>query len=170
MKTPAMPYGLGLRPAMPKDQPFLEDLHRTCRDDLQLIEGDKEFVEAIIAMQFNAQNVGYGTQYPNAMYWIVEKQGQNIGKATIDFGSNFVHLVDLAFIPEARGKGFGRAVLESIQHTSKQVGAPMSLSVLQSNVSAKKLYLSLGFVVESVSSPYEMLVWYPPAEKIIVGA
>ena len=170
MKTPAMPYGLGLRPAIPTDHPFLESLHRSCRADLQLIEGDEDFIESLVNMQFNAQSVGYGAQYPNAMYWIVEKQGQNIGKTTIDFGSNFIHLVDLAFIPQARRKGYGRAVLESIQCTAKQVGAPMSLSVLQSNLVAKNMYLSLGFVVESVSSPYEMMVWYPPAEKIIVGA
>ncbi len=169
MKTPAMPLGLSARPAHPSDNPFIEMLHRSTRQDLQLIEADQDFIDTLIDMQFSAQNIGYGTQFPEAMYWIIEKQQQRIGKASLDFGRNVVHLIDLAFIPEARGKGYGRAVLESFQQTAKQIKAPMSLTVLQTNVVAKKLYHSLGFIVESVSPPHELMVWYPPSESIFVG-
>lgn len=163
------PDGLHIRPSMATDKPFLEKIHHSVRQDLQLIEGEKDFIESIIEMQFRAQTQGYGDQFPNAMYFIIEKHHEPIGKATIDFGSNDVHLVDIAFLPEARGHGFGRAIIQSFQHTAAQAGAPMTLCVRKDNLVAIKLYTSLGFQVESEQPAQFVLVWYPPAMRQIVG-
>ncbi len=160
--------GLNIRPSKPVDQPFLEQLHDTTRSDLKLIDGDRDFVDGIIQLQFRAQSEGYGSQFPNAMYFVVEKQQERIGKVTIDFGPNEVRLIDIAFIPEARGKGYGEEVLRSLQQAATQVGTPLTLTVQASNVGAKSLYTRLGFVVESAMPPYESMVWYPPSQKIIV--
>jgi ribosomal protein S18 acetylase RimI-like enzyme len=163
------PKGLHIRPSTPADKPFLEKLHRSVREDLQWISGDRELVESIIEMQFVAQTQGYGSQFPNALYFIIEKHHQPIGKATVDFGVNEVRLVDIAFVPEARGHGFGPAIIQSFQTAAAQTGAPMTLTVDSHNVSAKNVYLQLGFQTESVTPPYEFMVWYPPALAVSVG-
>lgn len=160
------PKGLHIRPSKPSDKPFLEKLYRSTRTDLQLIDGEKELVENVIEMQHRAQTQGYGDQFPNAMYFIIEKHGEPIGKATLDFGPNEIRLLDIAFMPQARGHGFGKAIIQSFQVCATQAMAPLTLSVEQLNHSAKSLYLSLGFVCESVTPPYEHLIWYPSQQKI----
>lgn len=171
MNTPfQIPEGLHIRPSTPADKPFIEQLHRESREDLQLIDGDKDYVESILEMQLRAQTLGYGEQFPNAMYFIIEKHHEKIGKASIDFGHNEVHLIDIAFLKAARGHGFGKAIIQSFQQCAAQSGTPMSLAVLESNVAAKNLYISLGFQVEEVQLPHQYLRWYPPAMRTIVGA
>ncbi|MBG0758306.1 GNAT family N-acetyltransferase [Vibrio cidicii] len=169
MQKLILPDGLHVRPSRPTDKPFIENLHREVRQDLQLIEGEQDFIESIVEMQFRAQTQGYGDQFPNAMYFIIEKHHEPIGKATLDFGSNEVRLIDLAFLPKACGLGFGQAVIQSFQKAAAQVGAPMTLSVLRSNIGAKQLYHRLGFELEASKPPYELLIWYPPAIKRVIG-
>lgn len=160
--------GLTIRPSKPIDQPFLEQLHHTTRPDLKMIDGEKEFVDSLIQMQFRAQSQGYGNQFPNAMYFIVEKQHERIGKVTVDFGANEVRVIDIAFIPKARNKGFGEEVLRALQQASTKVGTPLTLTVDSNNIAAKKLYLRLGFVVEESSPPYEAMAWYPLSQRFFV--
>ena len=73
-----IPHGLSIRPSTPADRGFIENLFRTTRDDLRLIDAEPDFIETLIEQQFNAQTTGYGDQFPNAMYFIIEKQGQPI--------------------------------------------------------------------------------------------
>ncbi|EHW0692318.1 GNAT family N-acetyltransferase [Vibrio parahaemolyticus] len=165
-----IPNGLHVRPSIAADKPFLEKLHHSTRQELQLIDGEQDYIESIVEMQYRAQTQGYGDKFPNAMYFIIEKHHESIGKATVDFGHNEVRLIDIAFIPRARGLGFGKTVVQSFQNAAAQCGVPMVLTVEQHNEQAKRLYISLGFQVESVSSPYELMVWYPETIKAIIGA
>ncbi|QSX37414.1 GNAT family N-acetyltransferase [Shewanella sedimentimangrovi] len=160
------PNGLHIRPSRPTDKVFLEKLHHASRQDLQLIDGERDFIESILAMQYRAQTQGYGDKYPNAMYFIIEKHWEPIGKATVDFGHNEVRLVDIAFMPQARGHGFGRAIIQSFQQAAAQSGVPMTLTVLQQNQAAMQLYAALGFTVECYQEPYYLMSWYPPVNKV----
>ncbi|CAM3536265.1 Acetyltransferase (GNAT) family protein [Vibrio aerogenes CECT 7868] len=164
-----IPEGLHIRPSRETDKPFLEKLHHAARQDLQLIDGEKEFIESIVEMQFRAQTEGYGSQFPDAMYFIIEKHHEPIGRAAIDFGHNEAHLLDIAFLPQARGHGFGKAIIQSFQMAAAQSGLPVSLNVLQGNWGAKQLYLSLGFVVEAARPPYEEMRWYPQGMRAFSG-
>lgn len=156
-----IPHGLSIRPSTPADRGFIENLFRTTRDDLRLIDAEPDFIETLIEQQFNAQTTGYGDQFPNAMYFIIEKQGQPVGRLTIDFGSNEVRLVDIAFIPEARGKGYGEGVVNGLKLAAMQCRAPLALSVPSGNWRAKQLYTRLGFKTEEIAPPFERMVWYP---------
>jgi GNAT superfamily N-acetyltransferase len=156
-----IPEGLGMRPARPSDSGFLEALHRSTRDDLRLIDAEDDFIEALIDMQRRAQTEGYGSDFPDAMHFVIEKRGEAIGRAVVDFGHNEVRLVDLAFIPKARGKGFGRAILQGLQRAATQVRAPLALTVMQGNLPALRLYAGLGFQPEEVNAAYVRMVWYP---------
>jgi len=160
------PKGLHIRPSRAVDKAFLVKLHHAVRNDLQLIDGEKDQIESIIEMQFRAQNEGYGEQFPNAMYFIIEKHHEPIGKATVDFGPNEIRLIDIAFLPQARGHGFGSAIIQSFQVCASNAAAPLTLSVAQANVTAKQLYLSLGFQIEQSHPPYDFLAWYPALTKI----
>ena len=156
-----IPNGLNIRPSRPSDKIFLENLYKSTRDDLRQADNNQEYIESILDMQVNAQRQGYGSQFTNAMYFIIEKHEERIGNTTLDFGPNEICLVDIALIPSARGKGFGESVIRSFMHCAEQVMTPFTLCVLEQNIGARRLYHRLGFQVESVEVPYIKMVWYP---------
>jgi ribosomal protein S18 acetylase RimI-like enzyme len=80
---------------------------------------------------------------------------------TVDFGHNEVRLIYLALIPAARGRGYGKVVLQGVQRAAQQVASPVAVVVWRNNVEARRLYLGLGFRVEESQPVADRLVWYP---------
>lgn len=157
----SMPDGLGLRLARPSDNDFLQALFESTRDDLRMINAEKDFIDALINMQQRAQETGYGNTYPDALQFIVEKLGESIGRVIIDFGHNEIKVMDISLIRAARGKGYGKSLLQGLQQAAIQVGAPLALEVRHGNIQAKQLYLQLGFAVDAIGPITERMVWYP---------
>jgi ribosomal protein S18 acetylase RimI-like enzyme len=87
-----------------------------------------------------------------------------IGRIVVDFGSNEVHLVDIALIPEARGRGYGSQILRVLQQAAAQTRAPVTLTVSRTNPRARQVYLALGFRVEQGDAMAERMVWYPMSD------
>lgn len=163
-----LPDGLSLRPSRTSDESFLAELYTSTRDDLLMAIDDEEFATGLIGMQQHAQIEGYGDMFPNAMYFIVEKLGERIGRLVLDFGSNEVRIVDLALIRGARGKGLGSQVIQSVKAVAEKVMAPVTLSVNMANPLARQLYVRLGFQTLEVQPPVEQMIWYPNASRIQV--
>ncbi|TMU80377.1 GNAT family N-acetyltransferase [Pseudomonas fluorescens] len=153
--------GLVVRPSRATDRPFLQSLYQTARPDLQWVDGEPEQVQQLVAQQFQVQELGMGDNYPNAMHYVVEKLGTAIGALSTDFGANEIRVLYLAFIPKARGQGFGRAVLQGVQKAAQQIRCPVATVVWTSNPHARRHYLALGFAVEESNPAAERLVWYP---------
>lgn len=153
--------GLVVRPSVTADGPFLQSLYQTARPDLQLIDDEQEQVQQIVAQQFQVQEQGMGESYPNAMHYVVEKLGTAIGALSTDFGPNEIRVLYLAFIPQARGKGYGREVLRGVQKAAQQIRCPVATVVWRNNPHARRHYLALGFAVEESNPAAERLVWYP---------
>ncbi|MCU7251090.1 GNAT family N-acetyltransferase [Pseudomonas koreensis] len=153
--------GLVVRPSRATDAPFLHSLYQSARPDLQWIDDEQERLQQVVAQQFQVQEQGMGDSYPNAMHYVIEKLGTAIGALSTDFGANEVRVLYLAFIPQARGKGFGRTVLQGVQKAAQQVRCPVATVVWTSNPHARQHYLALGFAVEERTPTAERLVWYP---------
>ena len=166
-----LPGGLNVRPSNAGDRVFLESLYKSTREDLELIEDDSggDFIEYLKDQQLDAQTEGYGDQFPDALYLIIEYHQESVGRVVVDFGHNEIRVVDLALVKAARGKGLGTGVLQAFIAISEQIMAPLTLAVLSSNVGAKRLYLQLGFVVEEVVPPRELMTYYPRSQGIRVG-
>jgi GNAT superfamily N-acetyltransferase len=57
-----------------------------------------------------------------------------------------VNIHDMAVLPEARGKGVGRALMLAVEEEARARGAcKITLEVLSGNATAKGLYASLGY-------------------------
>lgn len=160
-KDGALAQGLAIRPSRGTDGPFLQNLYRAARADLQWIDGEQELVEQIIAQQFQVQERGLDEHFPNALHYVIEKLDTPIGAISADFGPNEIRVLYLAFIPAARGLGFGRAVLQGVQQAAAQVRCPVATVVWTSNPHARQHYLALGFKVEEHTPMAQRLVWYP---------
>lgn len=153
--------GLVVRPSLASDGPFLQRLYQSARPDLQWIDDSMEVVEQIVAQQFQVQEQGLGENFPNAMHYVVEKLGTAIGALSTDFGPNEIRVLYLAFIPAARGQGYGRAVLQGVQKAAQQIRCPVATVVWASNPHALAHYLALGFAVQEYNVAAQRLVWYP---------
>jgi ribosomal protein S18 acetylase RimI-like enzyme len=165
MLASSMPLGISVRPATQNDQPFLESLYRASRPDLQLIDGEPELIETVVAQQRNVMEQGAGNQFPNAMHFIIEKTQHNVGALVVDFGPNEVRVVYIAFIPAARGFGYGKAMLQGVLQAAANNRCPVSVVVWRNNLGAKRLYLELGFRVEESDVVAEVMRWYPGAQQ-----
>lgn len=163
-----LPNGLSIRPARPADKAFLEKLHRDQREDLKMIDADKDYVEGIIELQLRAQTTGYGAAFPNALYFIIEKTGEPVGKLTLDWGGTEARVVDLGFIKRARGKGFGQSVLGALLAACGPSKCPLAVSCVITNVGLYKWLLDHGFVVEEAheGASHHRLVWYPSRDAM----
>src|SRR6185437_3623251 len=158
--------GLTVRPATAGDQPFLEQLYRSARPDLQFIDADREFVETVIEQQYQVQQQGAGDNFPDAMHFVIEKTLHNVGSLVVDFGPNEIRVLYIAFIPTARGHGYGKTILQGVQQAATQNRCPVAVTVWRSNPGAKKIYLELGFKVEESQPTAERMVWYPGASLV----
>jgi len=165
----SLPSGLSLRPALSNDQAFLEKLYQDTRQDLLQIDGDDELIHAVIEQQYQVLQKGAGEHYPNAMHFVIEKTQTKIGGLIIDFGHNEVRVVYLAFIPAARGKGYGKGILQGLQLAATQTGAPLSLVVMNTHFNAIHLYLSVGFQAIQQNVTHTLMMWFPTQKQIITG-
>ena len=166
MLASSLPQGISVRPATASDQPFLELLYRSSRPDLQLIDGEPELIETVMAQQMNVMEQGAGLNYPNAMHFIIEKTQHNIGALVVDFGPNEVRVIYIAVIPAARGFGYGKSVLQGVLQAAASNHAPVAVVVWHSNPGARKIYMELGFKVEEAGPTADRMVWYPGTPAI----
>lgn len=163
MEESSLPSGLRLRPQRDADAPFMAALYNSTRDDLRMAIAENDFIEELIEMQFRAQREGYGQQFPNAMYFIVERHNEPIGRVAVDFGPNEVRMIDLALIPPARNKGLGTDVIRALQAAANKARAPLTITVMKDNPRAALLYTSLGFRIEQQTQSHALMAWYPQA-------
>ena len=152
--------GLSLRPAVTADRGFLETLYRASRPELELLDGDDQR-EQVFTQQYGTFATGAGDNYPEAIHFVIEKAATSIGSVVVDFGHNEVRIVYLAFIPAARGKGFGSEVVRGMQAAAERVRSPLVAVVWRSNPQARQVYLDLGFSVQETQLVAERLIWYP---------
>ena len=136
-----------LRPEVLQDKPFLEILYRSTRDDLLKLGLPEAMLGNLMQMQFNAQQTGYRTQFPDADYSIVERDGKSIGWLITDRNAEAIRLVNIALLPDQRNKGHGRRLINALQNEAAAAKKPLRLSVSCMNRHAQHLYVSSGFQI-----------------------
>jgi ribosomal protein S18 acetylase RimI-like enzyme len=146
------------REAEAADQPFLDALFLTSRDDLQLLAGNPALPQ-ILRQQQHAQDAWYRQTYPEARRWLIERDAAAIGQATVHLGLEEVRLLDIAVAPLARRTGAARAVIAALQHEAAQRGVPLRLSVQKTNLAARTLYLAMGLRVQGQDLLMEQMAW-----------
>lgn len=166
----SLPAGLHLRPSTTSDQPFLNKLYQSTRDDLNLVDGEDDFIVHLKEGQHEAQTVSYEDHFPDAMFFVIEYHQERAGRVILDFGPNEIRVIDISLITEARGKGLGTGIMRSFIHCSEQTKIPLKLCVLTHNMQAKHVYAKLGFVLEDHVPPRDYLAYYPSTQGIRVGA
>ena len=90
-----------------------------------------------------------------ARYLVAECGGKIVGFAGAWIILDESHMTNIAVLPEWRGRGIGRRLMEALLQYASNLGAAyMTLEVRAGNEKAQALYKSLGFVKVSVRKKY----------------
>jgi ribosomal protein S18 acetylase RimI-like enzyme len=137
---------ISLQPASARDDDFLFLVYANTRKDEMASWGWSTAEQAsFIRMQYDMRKRGYAASYPSAESAVISIGEVPAGSLIIFRGSDEIRLVDIALLPEFRGRGLGGEVIRMLISEAAHAGSRLRLSVLRSN-RATHLYERLGFI------------------------
>ncbi|MEZ5333123.1 MAG: GNAT family N-acetyltransferase [Thermoanaerobaculia bacterium] len=155
------PATLSLRPATDEDLPFLRRVYASTRAaELEAVPWTSQEKERFLAFQFEAQHRDYRERFPHAAYDVVLADGEAVGRLYVDRRDGEIRLIDIALLPERRGRGFGSVLLTRLLAEAEASGLPVRIHVERRNP-ALDLYLRLGFRAVEHGGVYDLLEWRP---------
>jgi RimJ/RimL family protein N-acetyltransferase len=149
-----------LRPERPDDADFLYGLFRShTLAGAAAMPVDDATKESLLRMQFRSQTMTYRTQYPNARFDVLEREGVRFGRLIVHEDAAVATFVDFALLPETRGAGIGSAVIQRVLDWVGERCPTVRLSILWSNEASLRLTRRLGFVQVGETPPYVEMEW-----------
>ena len=156
--------GLQCRPMTEGDLPFLFGLYAATRAEEVAVTGWPPEVQVqFLRQQFEAQHHHYTTYYPDAERLVVEQAGSPIGRLYFEEWPSQFRIIDITMVPEARGQGYGSALIAEIFRRARTLSKTVSIHVEKNNP-AMALYRRLGFSKAEDKGVYDLLEWSPAAE------
>ena len=150
-----------LRPIAVEDMEFLHRLYASTRqDELRRVGWSDEQKEAFLRFQFDAQHHYYREQFPNATFDVVLDGERPIGRLYVDRRADEIRLIDIALLPEQRGKGTGGSLMRQTLAEARLAGKPVRIHVERENP-ARRLYDRLGFRSIEEQGVYDLMEWRP---------
>ncbi|MGX5831541.1 GNAT family N-acetyltransferase [Mesorhizobium sp. 43Arga] len=154
--------GLVFRASTEADLPFLSLLYASTRlEELAVTSWSEAQKAAFLDMQFQAQHAHYRKHYPEADWLVVRRAGQDVGRLYIERWPSQHRIIDIAFLPEHRRKGYGSALLRDLIGEAWLAGKSASIYVEKNNP-ARRLYVELGFKVVEDKGVYDLMACAPP--------
>ena len=161
-----------LRPLEKADEAFSFAVYASTRAaEMELVDWPQEQKNAFLQMQFNAQHQHYHLHYPLARWQVMEVEGrppQGRRDTTLtgvqgaraagrlvsdDAREDLCLIMDIALLPEYRGRGIGTAILHELLQAADRAGKTVMLHV-EPNNPALRLYQRLGFEISAKSGFY----------------
>ncbi len=145
------------------DLNFLRELYASTRREEMAPSGwPQEQIEAFLLQQFEAQHTFYVENFASTDFdLILSEKKEPIGRLYLDERDEEFRIIDIALLPEARGKGIGGKILQSILDRAFEAGKAVRIHVEQFNP-AMKLYLRLGFKLVEEQGVYHLMEALPP--------
>lgn len=158
---PAVP-GIGFREVESGDEAFLKALYRSTREpELDLTGWEEAQKQAFADSQFALQDRHYREHYRGAVFLVIERAGEPIGRLYLYATEQEVRLMDVALVAAARNAGLGTAIMQAVLDDAARDGAAVTLHVESFN-RARNLYGRLGFREEAVEGIHVRMRRDPP--------
>src|SRR5436190_5290722 len=150
---------ISLRPITPEDTSFLARVYASSRAEELAVTGWSEELKAdFCRSQFDAQSAYYATNYPDASFQIIERDGWPIGRLYVARWEKEIRIVDITVLPEARGSGIGTKLLGDLQEEARSAAKSLTIHVERFN-RALGLYQRLGFQEIEDKGVYLLMEW-----------
>jgi ribosomal protein S18 acetylase RimI-like enzyme len=118
-----------------------------------------------VRSQFELQHREYHGTYPDATFEILLVGGKPAGRLYVRRTDDEVHVIDIALLPEFRGRGIGTALVSELLEEAAGSGRVASIYVEQTN-RALSLYRRLGFEPVADQGIYLLMEWRPPGAGV----
>lgn len=152
--------GFALRPEAEADVPFLRRLYVSTRwrEVEPIVDWSEAQKLAFLESQFALQRHHYRTYYAETDWGVIERNGVPMGRIYIDRQVTTLLVVDVALLPEWRGKGVGTALMWAVMHEARDAGKSVTVSVEKYNP-AQTLYRRLGFRETADEGMHWVMEW-----------
>jgi ribosomal protein S18 acetylase RimI-like enzyme len=136
-----------LRDATAEDEAFLRQVYACTRaEEMALVPWTEEQREAFLRFQFDAQDSYYRSQFPEAAYQIILKDGAPVGRLYVYRNSTDMRILDITILPEHRAAGVGTSLIRDLQAEAEESNQPLNIWVENFNRS-QSLFKRLGFLI-----------------------
>jgi ribosomal protein S18 acetylase RimI-like enzyme len=150
---------ISLRPITPEDDSFLAQVYASSRaEELALTGWSEEQKAEFCRRQFDAQRAYYATNYPEASFQVIERDGVPVGRLYVARWEKEIRIVDITLLPEFRGAGIGTKLLRDLQEEAGATGKALTIHVERFN-RALELYQRLGFREIEDKGVYLLMSW-----------
>lgn len=156
-----MTENLTFRPITRDDDALLRRIYASTRaDEMAMVPWTEPEKVAFLNTQFEAQHKYYQEVFPDAEFSILEMDGEPVGRLYIDRRKQEHRLIDIALLPEFRGKGIGGALMERVLDEAREANKLVRIHVEKNNP-AMRLYRRLGFEQIEDQGVYFLMEWQP---------
>ena len=143
------------------DLPFVAELYASTRQDELAVSGwPPETIALFLAQQHEAQHRHYRHYFPDALWLILERGGEPVGRLYLRQLETRLHIIDISLVPETRNRGLGTTILSDLLDHAHGRGEAVSIHVEKFNP-ARRLYARLGFEEVEDRGAYDLLVARP---------
>ena len=151
-----------LRPVTPEDEAFLFEVYAgTRQEELALVPWDDAQKQAFLAFQFNAQHQHYQREFADADFHVILDEGTPVGRLYVDRRADEIRILDLALLPDHRGRGLGSAQLGALLAEAEAAGKPVRIFVESHLPHARRLFERLGFNEIENHGVSALMEWRP---------
>ena len=150
------------RPVRDDDREILYRIYASTRqDEMAQVDWDEADKEKFLRFQFAAQHKYYLEQFPDAQFQVILVGGEEAGRLYVDRRADELRLIDIALLPEHRGRGVGGAMMRDLLDEAAAAGKLVRIHVERFNP-ALRLYDRLGFKKVEDQGVYYLMEWTPP--------
>ncbi|NTU62362.1 MAG: GNAT family N-acetyltransferase [Chloroflexi bacterium] len=154
-------HELTVRPITDDDLSALYQIYASTRvEELAQTDWTDEQKTAFLQQQFDAQHQYYQANYPRAQFQLVEDAGIAIGRLYVDRWDDQIRIIDVALLPEYRGRGAGTWLINQVLNECRRLDLPVTIHVERFNP-ALRLYERRGFQLAEDKGVYLFLKWTP---------
>lgn len=151
-----------LRPITEEDLGFLLHVYGSTREEELALATDwtPEQKAEFVQMQFAAQHTQYREAFHDGRFDIVLVDGAPAGRLYVHPREAEIRLVDIALLPDFRGRGIGTLLLRDLFAEAEAACKPLTIHVEKFN-KALRLYQRLGFRPIADRGVYFLMEWRP---------
>ncbi|HEV2500194.1 MAG TPA: GNAT family N-acetyltransferase [Terriglobia bacterium] len=150
---------LSLRPEQAEDEDLMRRIYASTRAaELEIAPWSDAQKQHFLAMQFKLQCAHFRRHYPGASFSVIMEGGNPAGRLYVNRAEDEIRILDIALLPERRGRGAGTLLLRTLLAEGDNAGIPVRLHVERNN-RALRLYERLGFGVIADQGVYLEMEW-----------
>ncbi|SDT96921.1 GNAT family N-acetyltransferase [Halopseudomonas salegens] len=141
------------------DRSFLERLYASTRkEELAPVPWPDAQKAEFLRTQFEAQDLHYRSHYSDTLRQLIRIDGALAGRLYVQRREHELRIVDIALLPEYRGRGIGALLLGQVLEEARAASKAVRIHVEKNNP-AYRLYQRLGFNKLEEKGVYDLLEW-----------